>query len=466
MRIADGDDGTWRIQIAPPGLSSADYRRIDAAGLDRQELQQLIDAAADRLDPHAGRIVQAVWLDTGTTRPGRLLLMIHHLAVDGVSWRILIPDLQAAWEQAAAGAARIVLPPVGTSFRFWAHRLFSQAPAQQLPFWTEMLQRPNPPLFRRPLDPRRDTAATAKRLSLTLPPALTAPLLTSVPAAFHGKINDVLLAALVLAVGRALVLDIEGHGREDADGIDVSRTVGWFTTLYPVLLDPGPGNFDDAVALGRAVKLIKEQLRAVPENGLGYGLLRYLDPEGGRRLSSIPGPELSFNYLGRFPAGASPPYDWAVAPEMEGLGSTVNPAAPFAHALELNAVTLDREEAGPELVAIWSWPGALLTEDEVRDLAERWFRVLAALVRDGAGGRTPSDLPLVALAQADIEFGRAALSRWNRRDPAAVAAAGRAVVPVPRRPKRVGGRLRHPAIADAARPAGPAPAALSVAGGP
>src|SRR6476619_5475471 len=156
-------------------------------------------------------------------------------------------------------------------------------------------------------------------------------------------------------------------------------------------------------ALGRALKSIKEQLRALPDNGLGYGVLRYLNPQTASQLAGFASPQIGFNYLGRFAASAAS--DWGGADEAVRLGAG-DPAMPLSHCIEVNALTLDDRE-GARFTATWSWAPALVTDAEVRDLAERWFAALEALVRHatapGAGGRTPSDLPLVALSQAEIE---------------------------------------------------------------
>jgi non-ribosomal peptide synthase protein (TIGR01720 family) len=337
-----------------------------------------------------------------------------------VSWRILVPDLAAAWETIASGRAPALVPP-GTSFRRWAQRLVAHAQdagvVGELAFWSGMLSEPALSLVDGWLDPARDIAGTAGHLTLTLPAAITGALLTRVPAAFHGGINDVLLTGLVLGVadwcrrrdrggGTAVLLDLEGHGREEifAD-VDLSRTVGWFTSLFPLRLDPGGLDLEEALAggpaLGRALKAIKEQLRAVPDNGLGYGLLRYLNPQTAAQLGGFAAPQIGFNYLGRMTAAA----DWAAAPETATLGGG-DPAMPLAHGLEVNAFTLDAPD-GATLTARWSWAPALFSEEAVRDLAEHWFGALEALVRHagapGAGGRTPSDLPLVALSQAEVE---------------------------------------------------------------
>ena len=218
---------------------------------------------------------------------------------------------------------------------------------------------------------------------------MTDALLTRVPAAFHGGIDDVLLTGLALAVAdwcrrhvqgathvaphhggsHAVLLDLEGHGREEglvSGAVDLTRTVGWFTSLYPVRLDPGLLDLEEALsggpALGRALKTIKEQLRAVPGKGLGYGLLRYLNEETAMELAGAAAPQLGFNYLGRFAAGADGA-DWAPANLNENADQDSqddatrrgggDPALPLAHLIEINALTLD-EADGPRLTANWT----------------------------------------------------------------------------------------------------------------
>ncbi|WP_344610002.1 amino acid adenylation domain-containing protein, partial [Streptomyces glaucus] len=195
--------------------------------------------AADRLDPAAGAMVRLVWVDAGPERTGRLALVVHHLVVDGVSWRILLPDLRAACEAAVAGrAAR--LDPVGTSFRRWAELLESEARhgerVAELDRWWELLDGGDAPIGGRALDPARDTAATLRHRSWTLSGAPAHALVGRVAAAFHCGVHEALLATLAGAVARsrpgadgAVLVDVEGHGREPRDGVDLSRTVGWFT---------------------------------------------------------------------------------------------------------------------------------------------------------------------------------------------------------------------------------------------
>ncbi|MBB1258527.1 non-ribosomal peptide synthetase [Streptomyces alkaliterrae] len=439
MRLTRAE-GRWSLAVAPRGAVAA-APLLRRAPLDR--LDEEAEAARGRLDPDAGVMLQAVLFDAGPGpdsgpdsgpdfgRPGRLLLVLHHLVVDGVSWRILVPDLVEAWRAVSAGREP-ALEPVPTSLRRWAQRLTEHATEREteLPFWEEILAAPDAPLTDVPLDPSRDVAATARSLSLTLPTRTTGALLTSVPAAYHAGVNDVLLTALALAVadwrrrsGRGdgpLLVDLEGHGREAVPaGTDLSRTVGWFTSMWPVRLDPGDGDLSAALdggpEAGRALKRIKEQLRAVPDNGIGYGLLRHLNPATADRLATLAAaahPQIAFNYLGRLPSAPASPADegalaeWSPAPESGALGGGGDADLPLGHALQINALTEDRPD-GPRLTATMSWPSALLPEADARDLLDTWERALDALVRHGerpgAGGLTPSDLPLVSLEQPEIE---------------------------------------------------------------
>ncbi|MFF9352750.1 amino acid adenylation domain-containing protein [Streptomyces sp. NPDC014734] len=420
----------WEMEVLPAGEVAAGdrVRRVDAGGAAGSALDALMAEegarARDRLAPGDAAVVQAVWFDAGPGVPGRLLLVLHHLVVDGVSWRILLPDLVAAWNAVRAGAP-VRLERSGTSLRQWARRLEAAARAPErlaeLELWTEILGTPEPLLGDRAPDPARDLGAAARSLTLTLPAAVTQPLLTSVPGVFHARINDVLLSGLAAAVGAwrrrrgtaagPVLVDLEGHGREEiVPGTDLARTVGWFTSLYPVRLDPGRPDWDDVLAggpeLSRVVKLIKEQLRALPDNGMGFGLLRHLNPDTAPLLAGRAGPQIGFNYLGRMAASeGSEVRDWDLVADAETPAGH-DPRMPMTHALVINAVTEDHAD-GPRLTATWNWPDGLLAEPDVRELAEGWFATLTALVvhseAPDAGGHTPSDLSLVSLSQDEID---------------------------------------------------------------
>ncbi|MGF1426922.1 amino acid adenylation domain-containing protein [Kitasatospora sp. LaBMicrA B282] len=412
LRLRMTDD--WELTVTAPGtVAAADcVRRVDATGLDERALAALRAeqglAARGRLAPREGVMVQAVWFDRGAAESGQLLLVLHHLVVDGVTWRLLVPDLAQAWQAVAEGLVP-ALDPVGTSFRSWAQRLTAEAQRPEreaeLGWWQSTLAGAEP-LW---INPVRDTHGSAERLTLRLPAEVTEQLLTTLPAAYHAEVNDVLLTGFALACDGEALVDLEGHGREsDAlGGGDLSRTAGWFTSLYPVRLTAGPLDLAEAraggAAAGTLLKRVKEQLRAVPDKGIGYGLLRHLNPRTGPLLAELPRPRYGFNYLGRF-AGATA--DWAVLPELEGRVPGADERMPLAHGVELNALVQDGPQ-GPELVAEWSWAPRLRSAESVRELAEGWFAALRALAAHAAapdaGGRTPSDLAPAELTQAEIE---------------------------------------------------------------
>ncbi|MEU5046119.1 amino acid adenylation domain-containing protein [Streptomyces griseorubiginosus] len=402
LRMRTTPDGRT-AEIPPPGT-------VDAATVleriaEPADFAQVVNTSASHLAPEQGKVLRAAWCDAGPDRPGRLLLTIHHLAVDGVSWRILCSDLAAAWREEN-------LPERGTSFRHWARLLEreARAPARtaELDVWRHMLRDPGPLLGTRRPDPRRDVVGEMRHLTRRLSAEVTHALLTTVPAAFHAGPDDVLLAALTAAFVRwrhtkdgcsALLLDVERHGREEiADAVDLSRTVGWFTSVVPARLDLTEVDPADPA---QVLKTAKEQLRSVPDHGIGHGLLRYLHPTNGPLLAALPVPEIGFNYLGR--AAPTTGVDWSAAPELlRNLGAVHDPAMPVAHGLEITAVTTEHGR----LDTTWSWAPGIWSEDDVHTLADRWLTELTAQAESGtgaAGGHTPSDLPLVSLSQAEID---------------------------------------------------------------
>ncbi|MFD5259251.1 condensation domain-containing protein, partial [Streptomyces bobili] len=335
------------------------------------------------------------------------------------------PDLHTAWEAAVAGRTP-ELQPVPTSFRHWTRQLVEHATQQhhELPLWRDILNQPNPQLTHRPLNPVVDTWASARHRSFTVSGRQAACLIADLPAVFRCSVEDVLLTALALAMGTwrhgrddehgpGLLVDIERHGREEAVGnLDVSRTVGWFTTVFPVHLDPGESLAEcaaDAASAESSLKRVKEQLRAVPGNGIGYGLLRYMDLGAAQELSSEREPQVLFNYLGRVSAvghdKARDAANWTLLPA-ENVGEGADPEMPMTHALVFNAVTQGTPEV-PELLISLSWPGGLLGQDRIVALSEDLRRALAGLAnlagRSNIGGLTPSDVGLLNLSQDEID---------------------------------------------------------------
>uniref|UniRef100_UPI003B8A65F8 non-ribosomal peptide synthase/polyketide synthase n=1 Tax=Rhodococcus sp. TaxID=1831 RepID=UPI003B8A65F8 len=425
-RLEHGASG-WRTDVLPIGAVDArdvvvrnPVRAFDD-DFDRRAAAES-EAAADRLDPAAGRMVQVVWFD-GPEGAGRLLVVVHHAVVDGVSWRVIVPDLAAAWARSVDGR-NPALEPVGTSMRRWAHALRDIASdrAGELPLWENVVAGTDPPIGRRSLDPDRDVQATTDTLLVDAPAVDTTALLTTLPAAIHGSPQDVLLAALAMAVARwnsargrdggAVLLGIEGHGREEdaVPGADLSRTVGWFTTIRPVRPDLSRIDLDDAwgggAAAGAAVKLVKEHLRGAPDHGIGYGVLTELDGDAGRRLRTSP--QVMLNYLGRLTVADSPASGagpWMPV-EVGGLGLTQDPDMPVSAPLDISAGVRSGAD-GAVLQASWTYATEVLDRAEVQRLAQLWTEALHGLAgyarTPGAGGLTPSDLGLVQLDQEGID---------------------------------------------------------------
>jgi amino acid adenylation domain-containing protein/non-ribosomal peptide synthase protein (TIGR01720 family) len=410
------DDCVQRVVMATdrPPAGSAD--RPSTASAPASTVDDALAVATAALNPRQGRMVHAVWLDAGAGNPGLLVLAVHHLVVDGVSWRILLPDLAAAVAAVTAGR-RPELPPVPTSFRAWAHLLAAHVPQRrgELAMWIDTLREPGASLVDAlPAGVVASPGATRLRRR-TLPPELTRPLLTTAPAWFHGRVDDILLAALAVAVARwcasrgrpggPLLVDVEGHGRHDLPGADLSRTVGWFTTVHPVRLDLSQLDQDEiaagGAAAGQAMKVVKEALRGAPDAGIGFGVLRHLDPQAGPELAAAARPVIGFNYLGRL--AVSENRDWVPVPGgFRGGGAEAAPR----YQLSIDAYVEDRP-GGPVLTAQWSCPATVLSDEDFDELTDLWdtaVRTLVAHTRtSAAGGLTPSDLSLVSLSQADIE---------------------------------------------------------------
>jgi amino acid adenylation domain-containing protein/non-ribosomal peptide synthase protein (TIGR01720 family) len=378
LRVEDGR----RAWIAPREEGSP-LLTLDLAALPPERRAGALEAAATALqagfDLARGPLFRAAHFLLGGDE--RLFLVAHHLVVDGVSWRILLDDLRTVYQGSP-------LPARTTYWKRWAERLADYAGSaeirSELPYWLAGAATPLP---------SDGTEAGPGFTTALLGRQATRALLGEAPAAYATQVNDLLLAALVLAFARwtgepCLRFDLEGHGREEiAPDLDLSRTVGWFTTIFPVTLaappDAGPGDL---------IRGVKEALRAVPRRGLGYGLLRYL--EEAPELAAIPGPEVAFNYLGQLDAALGGPSGWELAQESTGPGQSSRQG--LRHAVEVNAWVL-----GGELRVSWSYDRSRLSPATAERLAEGYVEALAALVAHcvspRAGGRTPSDFPLARL---------------------------------------------------------------------
>ncbi|HEX6911248.1 MAG TPA: condensation domain-containing protein, partial [Longimicrobium sp.] len=400
-RAADG----WTQHVPAPHAATVDV--VDLSAVDASAREAAFTEHASRvqaaLDLEHGPLVRFALLDRGDG-PQRLLIAAHHLVVDAVSLPVVAADLETALGQAAR-FEEISLPPKTTSFKAWAERLAQHArsaeAAAELGFWTAQAAAGFAPL---PTDGRggESTEGEAEHVHAVLDADETRALLTDVPPVYGTRVNDVLLAGLGRAFGRwtgadALWVDLEGHGREELfEGVDVSRTAGWFTAIHPLRLAvPGEP--------GAALRSVKEQLRAVPRNGVGWGLLRWMGDDSTREaLAALPVPQVSFNYLGQMggaPAGAG---DALLVPAEADVGALRSPRAPRPHLLGVDAAVVEGR-----LHVTWTYAPSAHARGTVERLAAEYLDALRELVahcRDPqAGGYTPSDFDLAGLDQAGLD---------------------------------------------------------------
>ncbi|WP_234425521.1 non-ribosomal peptide synthetase, partial [Streptomyces kebangsaanensis] len=403
LRTRFGRTGDGRRQEVLPDVPDGILTHHDVTGLDgpalEAEVRRAADAARDSLDPAEGRVVRVLLFDRGPDLPAQLLFTVHHLVVDGVSWRILLADLETAHRCAADGRP-VDLPPATTAYGHWAARLEahtrSGALDGDLAHWERTATAPaGLPAGR----PGPNTHGTAATVTVELEPETTEALLRRVPEVYRTQVNDVLLSALGRTLARwcgrdTVLVGVEGHGREDLfDGVDLSRTVGWFTAEFPLALSVAPDT-----GWHDTLRSVKEQLRAVPLHGLSHGALRHLLPDS--PLAAAPMPQVGFNYHGRWDAdgGGSGLYGAALPP----AGSDTDPEAPRPYLLDITGVVQNgRLELG------WTYPPAVYDEPTVRALADEMCAALrdiaAHCARPDAGGRTPSDFPLAGLGQSELD---------------------------------------------------------------
>ncbi|NNA07928.1 non-ribosomal peptide synthase/polyketide synthase [Pseudomonas lundensis] len=385
-------DGQWQ-QAYGELLAEPVLWQQQAASED--ELNRLCELAQRSLDLQAGPLLRAMLIDMAD-HSQRVLLVVHHLAVDGVSWRVLLEDLQQFYAQPTQA------PQAKTSaYQAWTAHLQAAAQARlpELAYWHAHLSGASSEL---PCD--RAGGGLQNRHGQTrafsLDAERTRQLLQVAPATYRTQVNDLLLTALARVICRwsghtSSLIQLEGHGREELfDGLDLSRTVGWFTSLFPVQLTP-------AVGMGESIKAIKEQLRSVPDKGVGYGLLRYLaGSEAGAQLAALATPRITFNYLGQFDRQFD---DQALfVPAAESAGQAQDEQAPLA-----NWLSIEGQVYGGELNLQWTFSTEMFEPATIHALMDDYQRELSALIEHcvthETGGMTPSDFPLARLTQQQLD---------------------------------------------------------------
>ena len=406
MRFRFNGDG-WRAAITPPD-DFVPFETIDLSQFAGIEQSQALAGHAVRLHTtlnlHDGPLLRAALFNRGGQLNSYLLIVIHHLVMDGVSWRILLEDFQTLYQQLVRGETPL-LPAKTTSFKSWAERLveYARSPglSNELPYWLAVGN--NAP-SRLPRDESEgvNTVAQARTLSVSLNAAETQALLQEVPLAYRTQINEVLLTALVRAFAKwtgshSLLVDLEGHGREEIiEGVDLSRTISWFTTIFPVVLDCG--NAQTAV---EALQLVKEQLRAIPNRGIGYGLLRFASGNAmvAEKLQSLPQAEVRFNYLGQVDRILLDSSMFSMASHSSGPAQSRK--AERAYLINIIGVV-----SSGELRLEWTFSESIHRKESVSQVADRFIEELRYLIAQSRTSEkisySPSDFPSARLSQDEL----------------------------------------------------------------
>ncbi|PPD36106.1 MAG: non-ribosomal peptide synthetase [Methylomonas sp.] len=371
-------DNGWH-QILPESVENApDIVLVDLSALSEDARPAALADQAEHwqgsLDLSHGPLLRVICFDYGPNANSRLLVIAHHLVMDGVSWRMLLEDLDTLYQQALDGQ-EMQLPRKSSAFKFWSERLTAYAQTESAErnagYWLTTDWRRAVLL---PIDQTagNNSEATSKVLRVSLSPAKTLQILQNVSQIRGAGINEVLIAAVVTvlaewAQSRSVLLEIEGHGREALfDNVDIARTVGWFTSLFPVLFElPSDQSFLESV------QSIQRQLAAIPNRGLDYGVVRYLsgNSELVQRLQNIPEPEVGFNYLGRIDQGVDINPRFALV--QEPVGKLRDPAAQRPHKLAIDASII-----ADELHMEWSYSCDCYLPETIGLLADRVLDLL------------------------------------------------------------------------------------------
>ena len=404
------DAGVW-YQTIVDVPSTPPIKRIDLSGYDITTQRLLITEKASEeqtnLDLSKGRIFQAIFFDCGEVQANRLLLIVHHLAIDGISWQVLIEDLEGVCSQLVQGKP-ITLPNKTTSFKSWSDQIHAFAQndeiKKELDFWVVDEHKQVDPL---PVDFKANnysnTVTSIAKECLMLTKQETETLLHEVPSAYHTKINDILLTALIKAcfnwTGKNwLLLGLEGHGREEInENIDLSRTIGWFTSYFPVFL-----KLKNPSDPGKSIIEVKEHLRKIPNHGLGFGILRYCcrDEKVQKKMKALTEPQLCFNYLGNIDSNIVPSNLFETSEESSGTARSPKGTRPYL--LEFNAFVRNEQ-----FYIDCSYSRNFHQKTTIQTLVSFYIANLRELITHcqspTAGGYSPSDFPESGLDQDELD---------------------------------------------------------------
>jgi amino acid adenylation domain-containing protein/non-ribosomal peptide synthase protein (TIGR01720 family) len=394
FRFHEDAKGEW--QQTAGGGSEHDYLWIRQAA-DREQFLAICNAVQRSLNLQQGLLLRAALIDW-TDDAQRLLLVIHHAVIDGVSWRIVVEDLEIAYRQAAQ-QQNIDLPGVTTDYAVWSRRLM-QYPLQhesEFGYWQSL--KGIPAALPCDFPHGANDAANRSSITVTLDQQQTRALLKDAPSAYRTQVNDLLLTALASALSdgggqQDIIIDLEGHGREDLfPDVDLSRSVGWHTTVFPVMLD-ATGN------LPQRIMQIKEQLRQIPNKGMGYGLFKYHGSAQQRQvIAALPQAQVVFNYLGQLDASFTADSLWLLADEP--VGDLIDPDMPQTHELAINC-----HVSRGELCIDINFSSACYIHATMTAFGQRLLAELSAVIdhcTSGINAVTPSDFPLTQISQSELD---------------------------------------------------------------
>jgi non-ribosomal peptide synthase protein (TIGR01720 family) len=401
------DKSCWRQEIASYDVDIP-FSTKDLSMLSETEacfaIEKALALLQTTLNISEGPLVRVALFQCGNQTSDRLAIICHHLVIDGVSWRILLQDLELAISQLRRKGI-IQLPPKTTSFKVWAHRLFDHAQSpereKEKDFWLSQAFF-NPPSLPVDFSEGANVESTSQTVSVSLSVEETHRLLHDVQSAFRAQINELLLTALVQAFSRwtgsrSLMIDMEGHGREEIlPTMDLSRTVGWFTSIFPVVLEL-EGNIGPAEDL----KSVKNQLRRIPNNGIGYGALRYLKRDGSdERLLKLAQPQVIFNYFGQLDLVLSESPLFKLA--KESIGPSRSPLGQREHLLEINSSVI-----GGQFLSNWTYSKCIHQRATIENLAQDYLAALRSLIVTSQTIEeiryTPIDFPKIKIDQEELD---------------------------------------------------------------
>ena len=398
-------DNGWQ-QYNFEAIAEIDIQQVDLSNLSVEEQRKAITEESDRLQASldiSQILIKIAYFDLGETksdceasRRHRFLIIIHHLLIDGISWRILLEDLQTAYQQ-ALNNQQIQLPVKTVSYKQWSQALnnyLENSSDLDINYWLEQ-DKYSDYLILADEALSENSSNIEQTIKVTLDREYTKALLQNSNRAYNTQINDLLLTALVKTFARHtnktyLLIDLESQGRITDTELTISRTVGWFTNIYPVLLD-----LNNSAEISKNIVTVKEQLRQAQKHSFEYGIIRYL--QNNRLLKELPRASISFNYLGQFDNLQSDLFQLA----HESTGLTTAAENKMSHAIAINSSIIDSQ-----LQMQWSYDRLLYQKETIANLTSSYLNYLQTIIvycQTNTGSYTPSDFTLTKLEQNTIE---------------------------------------------------------------